>query len=527
MDGPASRRELHITMAIIVVLLGCAVCFRLMYLSSIPGINGDEGWWGVQATRWGAGVAYEAKTTSGNPVDKLFLVPLGVLHKVAPPSFFVLRALPAFSNLLALILGFLLVRRIFGSTTAWIQTVTLAIAPTAIAHSRFCQDPSQSILFTSIVIYLCLLALKERKRTWIYFGAAVVMFPLALWTHPTNIFIAPFLLLPLWPTVKRWTPDSRRGRWYFVAAAAGVATVLGLLLLFVVWPALKGSTGTSSLLDKPWLATAGKRFIDPGQWFEYVRNYGRLFTGVTIYRYFSGPHLTVIAYSISFLVVAAGIVWGMRLVIKREKSVLDYGLVFGWAAMWLLFFAFAGPESIRPHVERWGLCLIVPATLIAARGLTGWIGAGTKSRRWSIAVATVVAACLLGSFYLNYFREFQTSGGRSHRTFVTADVEPKQQALEQILSRAGDRPVRIFAQEWWAFWPIVYLAQPDPKVTVTMSLPTELVGADPVYLVEFVGTPEHVRALEWIRQRGATSTATTIKDSSGRDALVILSVTAH
>ena len=33
----------------------------------------------------------------------------------------------------------------------------------------------------------------------------------------------------------------------------------------------------------------------------------------------------------------------------------------------------AGPQALRPHAERWGLCLIVPGTLFLARGLTAWI----------------------------------------------------------------------------------------------------------------------------------------------------------
>src|SRR5262245_35251094 len=124
-----------------------------MRLSSVPGINGDEGWWGIQATSWLAGHAYEARTTSGNPIDMLFLVPVALAHEVGSPSFATLRAVPVLANLLALILGFLCVRRLWDTTTACVQTVAMAILPTAIAHSRFCQDPSQTVLWCSIVIY--------------------------------------------------------------------------------------------------------------------------------------------------------------------------------------------------------------------------------------------------------------------------------------------------------------------------------------------------------------------------------------
>ena len=157
------NRERRVLTALFVALLGTATCFRLMSLSSMPGISGDEGWWGVQAVAWLSDRPYEAHTTSGNPTDPFFLIPLALLHTIASPSFWVLRAIPALVNLLALPLGFWFARRLFGNTTAWIYTVALAIMPTAIAHSRLAQDPSQSIFWTSIVIYLCLLSLEERQ----------------------------------------------------------------------------------------------------------------------------------------------------------------------------------------------------------------------------------------------------------------------------------------------------------------------------------------------------------------------------
>ncbi len=51
--GPdaAGRRDRRLVTILIVALLGTATCFRLMHLSSVPGISGDEGWWGVQALR--------------------------------------------------------------------------------------------------------------------------------------------------------------------------------------------------------------------------------------------------------------------------------------------------------------------------------------------------------------------------------------------------------------------------------------------------------------------------------------------
>ncbi len=528
MAGP-STIETRIAIALIAACLVTAVAFRLIHLSSIPGINGDEGWWGVQALGWLHGQPYEHHTTSGNSIDMLFLVPLALFQKLGAPSFFLLRALPALSNLAGLVIGFFLARRVFGKPTAWIQTVALAIAPTAISHSRFCQDPSQSIIWCSIVIYLCLLGLKERRRWWAYFAAALAAFALALITHPTNVFIAPFLVLPLAPIAKRWLPATPRGRWYFAAISAGALVVLALLAIFVAWPLLKSSTGSSALLDKPWLATAAHRVVSPGAWFEYVRNYGRLFSGVTIYRYFSGPHIAAAAYGVAATLVGLATAAGIIVALRRDRSPLDIGLVFGWAGTYLLFFLFAGPESIRPHVERWGLCLIVPATLCMARALATALELTPRIRRAALAFAALVAVCLLGSFYKNYFHEFETSGGRSHRTFITAETEPKQRALEQILAeRQGDQPLLIVAQDWWQFWPIAYLAKGERDVEVRMTIPPDgdpLLAHRQVYFVEFVKSPELARARYWIAVQHATATETSVRAANGHALFAILRVT--
>jgi hypothetical protein len=86
--------ERAILAAIVVALLAAGSAFRLIYLSSIPGVSGDEGWWGVQSIAWLHGRPYEAHTTSGNPIDLFFLVPVALLHAITPPSFFLLRTVP-------------------------------------------------------------------------------------------------------------------------------------------------------------------------------------------------------------------------------------------------------------------------------------------------------------------------------------------------------------------------------------------------------------------------------------------------
>ena len=520
--------ERRILAGVIGALLGTAIIFRSMSLSSVPGLSGDEGWWGMQALAWLSGRPYEAQTTSGNPTDLFHLIPLAFLHALARPSFFLLRALPALVNLLALPVAFWFVRRVYGSTTAWIHTVALAILPTAIAHSRICQDPSQTVFWTGLFIYLCLLGLQAGRRGWIALGAAIVVFPVVLWTHPTNVFVAPFLGLPFVGAARTLLPASRRGRTLVILTAALVA----ISALSVAWIAFRHVAASNELLDKPWFSTAAARLIDGAQWFEFAANNARLFSGVTVYHYFSGARPATLPYDAGFVVVVLALLAGFLLTPAPRRSRLDYGLIAACTMTWILFFAFAGPDALRPHFERWGLCLLVPGSLILARGLSAWIEWRPQWRFMTIGAAALVASALLGSFYVNYFREFATSGGRSHLTYVTAPIEPKQRALELILQqRPGPGRAMIVAKQWWLFRPIAYLATEYPHVSVSMSLDVEhqpdfqqALQDRSVFLVEFTGTTTLADTQAWILERGLRVASTTITDASGRGLVEILQV---
>jgi hypothetical protein len=521
-ESGAGRAGQRSAAALIAALVGAAAWLRLTHLGSIPGVSGDEGWWGVNALAWLEGRPYIAHTTSGNPTDLFLLVPLAAVHALGPPSFWLLRLVPAAVNLLALPVGFWFVRRIYGATTAWIYTVALAIAPTAMAHSRICQDPSQSIFWTGLVIYLCLLAFAERDRAWLFGCLALAIFPIALWTHPTNVFAAPFLLLPLAAVL---------------APSRGVALLVFAVIVFAVlplaaWPALVRFIQSNESLNRPWLAMALARLVDPAQWLEYAVNCVRLFNGVTIYHYFSGARPATAPYDAGFLAVAGAAIAGLWRTRTDGRFALDRAAIAAAALMWLLFFAFAGPKSLRPHAERWGLCLIVPGLLILARGIAAWIETSPRHRRVTIAVSSVVAVLVLAGFYVNFVRAFLVTGGRGHLTYVTAPVEPKQAALERILAlRHDSEPAAIVAQTWWIFWPTNYLAPRQAGVSVSQSLSADIqpplrdaLASGRLFIVEFTGSPELAAARQWIDARGLRATPSTVQDASGRDLLTILQV---
>ena len=508
-------------------LLGFAVWFRLMRLSSVPGISGDEAWWGIQALAWSAGTPYETHTTSGNPVDMFFLVPVALVHMIAPPSFLLLRVVPAVVNLLALPVGFWFVRRLYGSETAWIYTVTLALLPTAVAHSRICQDPSQSIFWTGIFIFICLLGFKDRHHAWMYLAAAAATFPIVLWTHPTNVFAAPFLLLPAYAAIEPLLPASSSRRAGLLVAAAGIAVVATAL----VSPALRLLPISSQYLDQPWLSTAMARAIDGRQWLEFAVNNARLFNGVTVYHYFSGASPSTLLHDAGFMLAMILTAGGFAMMPAARRSPLDYGLIGGCAMMWIGFYLFAGPAALRPHFERWGLCLIVPGLLVMARGISAW--AWIPKMRWiAEATASALLVALIGSFYLNYVDQFDKTGGRSHLTYVTAPVEPKQQAFDHILARSpGPGSVAVGSTQWWLYRPLAYLATEHPNLVVTLSGDVtrqpgydEALKTGRLFFVEFSQTQDLATTRQWIEQHGLREVTTVVRDASGRAVVEILQV---
>src|SRR5204862_7619131 len=140
------------------------------------------------------------------------------------------------------------------------------------------------------------------------------------------------------------------------------------------------------------LALAAGRLVDARQWLEFAANTVRLFNGLTVIHYFSGARPWTLPYDAGAMLAAVVAACGFGLAAKRRWSWLDASLVAGCIGTWLLFYAFAGPQALRPHAERWGLCLLVPGSLVLARGVGAWIE-HVPERRWlSIGAASLAAA---------------------------------------------------------------------------------------------------------------------------------------
>ena len=444
-----------------VALLAAAVGLRAWKLDSLPGINGDEGWYGVQAMRVVAGEPVVWHTPTGNFVNPLFFGPLVLLHLWLPPGFGLLRVVPLVSGVAALVVNYLLCSRTFDKRTALISTAILAVLPVNIAYSRFAWDASQSLLVTLFVVYLPLLAVNDPRRSIV---PSLVALAAAVIVHPTNLFAAPCVVVALawrgrarlrgWldKFQARWTSLAK---WTFFWALIAITSVCGLVVPDI-----------------------GRRLVDPAQAGIFIRRWIELLSGSTVYSFIAGVnpsdrvdwssawHHPLLLDGVTAAVVLVSL-WGLYRLLRQCRPALDVCVAVGWLTSTAGFYVVAGPGALTPHFERYGICLVAPAVVVISRGLAWWLRQPGWRRTAVITVGPVLCWLTLCSFYVNYFGVIERTGGLSHRTFRTANVEPKLQALQYVLEgRPPGEPVVIFTQQWWNRWPLEYLAMGQTDVTV-------------------------------------------------------------
>ena len=288
-------------------LLLLAVWFRCRSLDHIPGFNGDEAWYGVEAWELLHGGKLPLHTPTGNLINPFFIGPLVLLQACCRPSIAVLRTVSLASGLLAVAVNWLLVRWVFDRRTAWVSTLALAVLPINIAYSRIAWDASQSLLATLPVLYFSLAAVRFPARQDRLTAAAIVSLLAAVLVHPTNIFAGAAIVAAL---AARWrkqglsqfghhalhgrnensTVSIGRSRRQAIWQAGRPSAVLLLAVLtLAIWAMF--------LIKTPGVISASERLAnlrklsDPQQWFDFATLYAGLFSGQSVYQYVSrhGP----------------------------------------------------------------------------------------------------------------------------------------------------------------------------------------------------------------------------------------------
>jgi Dolichyl-phosphate-mannose-protein mannosyltransferase len=547
----------------LVALIGVSIWFRCRDLGNLPGINGDEAWYGVQAESVLRGDSISWRTPTGNSLNPLFFGPQLLLHAIFEPSIALLRATAVLSGLMALAINYCLCQKVFGRRAALVSTAILAVLPINIVYSRLAWDSSQSLLVTLPAIYWPLRAIVvPHWRTWFSAGGLIAL-AAAIVVHPTNLFIGPFVGVCL---VVAWRYEIVRV-WRQPAVKAGaVAAAIGLLTV-------------TATVGWPRLPAVASRVTDSSDYAAFAVNFGRLLSGATVYQYVAGSiapateneHFSgTLPFELAAGLIALFLGWGIYKQLKdwrrshvdepEESSSADRirsnvararaALFVGSSLSLFAFFLVAGPAAIAPHFERYGICLIGPGAILAALAIEWWIDRRHGTGLAAAAIAVLCGWGLLAGFQVNFFKFIERTGGESHLTFRTAALEPKAAAIEFIRQRSSH--ARVLASQWWIYWPLKYLSFDRPifssrqgETRIGRSRDAEQSGivvepyadlrrcvaglpdqGEPLWIVEFTGTPACDAARQWGRDQQLSISESTIDDFAGRPLLSVFSIGA-
>lgn len=156
-----SHSERTTYVAVALAMCGLAMFFRFWRLNSIPGLNGDEAWYGMRAFEIlsGSELLRDSSiwfTPTGNPINPFYMVPSVVLVSMTEPSITALRLPALISGIAALALSFTMCRRVLDPAVATLSTLILTILPVNIPYCRFGWDTSQTLLASVPVVFFAI-----------------------------------------------------------------------------------------------------------------------------------------------------------------------------------------------------------------------------------------------------------------------------------------------------------------------------------------------------------------------------------
>jgi hypothetical protein len=424
-----------------VVLAGIAV--RVIALDRLPGVNGDEAWFGVNVQEFIIGGAPFWSTPVGNPLNPFHSGPLFAVSLFMDPALILLRIPAALWGGLAVLLAYPLLRQPMGRSAAAYVTALIAVSATAVSQARLGWDPSGTPFFSLLAIAFAL-----RARPVLAAAASAA----ALVVHPTNIFLLPIVAAAWMPSVgerySRLAPNVRR------RLAIGVAAAAALMAAAAV-PMLREIAHRGRL---PSVAIVLDRLFSPSAWMETARGVMDLFSGVTAATSIAAPingRVSAVAAWVVALAFVMPCVIAWRVLVedpRRRGPWLAGGLIASIGA----FHVIAGPGMLTPGFERYAMFLVVPLAIVCA-----FLGDAlrTRSPRAALALAAITCATLTVILVRGYFVPLVAYGGSSHVTYRTGADEPKAAAFEFIRrDSSDDELVTVFAENWWLYWPLRYLA---------------------------------------------------------------------
>src|SRR5579863_4309428 len=128
--GRAAPAVLRDPLSWLLLPLGAAaIILRILWLDTVPGVNGDEAWYGIWALRCVREGVCVLHTPSGNLINPFYMVLIAAAQAVGPPSIAVLRLPAVISGIVFPLLGYALLRAPLGRYAALAFMVLAAALP--------------------------------------------------------------------------------------------------------------------------------------------------------------------------------------------------------------------------------------------------------------------------------------------------------------------------------------------------------------------------------------------------------------
>lgn len=347
-----------------------------------------------------------------------------------------LRSMSVFFGIVAILFGYVLVKRLFGRRAAVFGLLFMVLSPMFI---RYGQEMRMYTLVTAIVMaatYVLTLAMETGKRKlWVIYG---VLIALGMWTH----YFAALAWLAHW--VWRAFVVAREGkrkdfvRKFFTKewlVAHGIA-----IALFAPWvPALLFQT-LNVQINGFWIPPVTPATLP------------NFFTNVLYYQdqQTVNPWMTLLFIVIVGAVVAWA-VWLYRRLDKEERNAFLLVGLLAFVPIALLFVA-SMPPLRSSFVERY----LIPSTLAVALFVGLVLAYATKVREKVLPVGLTVLvalAMLFGVYNVYHLGNYNKNQHTSNNT---------RQAIETLTARASDGEPIIAATPWIYYEAAFYSTKKHP-----------------------------------------------------------------
>jgi hypothetical protein len=426
-----------------IVLFILAILVRTLWLGNIPGINGDESWYGLQVV---GNNSISWFTPTGNPLNPFYIIPLWLFHQIFPPAFWVLRLPAVFAGLSLVLLGYLLLRKQFGMTTALVFSSICAGLPDLIVYSRIGWDACETGLAMLVVFFLAF-----SGRWWLCIIAEIA----AIIIHPSNVLALVFLFF-LFGEQHYHPVIGSKHRIKILALSIFLCILLSLF--FLQYLDYVGIIQISS-------GIVAHRLLNPSGWLGLFSAFGDLISGISVYRLIVGPVPIIslmfhnLAIWVAFLpIIALGCWYSIK-----HKSYRIISLVFGIIASLVVIYLAFGFEEIFIDRNRYSQFLVVPTILLLSLSINE-IFSETKYRWQPIGLALMLGFLGIFSFMTNYFLPLFATGGNSSHIYFTGSIEPKAAAAGIIMEgNTSGKQTMIITEDWWVGLPVEYLLTNHPE----------------------------------------------------------------